>query len=283
MRAWLSLAVLALVVAALGAWIYYKPAAPTRASHALSTLKAQDVHRIRIERTAQAAAPASVVVLERTEDRWRVTEPFAARAEAPQVDRLLAMLDAQSVARYPAKDLARYGLEQPAVTITLNDETFALGAVNSNTREQYVLARDSVYAIPLVQRTTVPRDAGALVSRALFAPGEEPVRFDLPGFSAALEDGSWTFTPAGDEPGPDERNGWVGAWRQATAVQAARHDGRQAAENLSVRLKDGRTIAFGVLQRAPELVLLRADEGIQYHFFADTAKRLLSPPGAATK
>lgn len=284
MRSWLSLAALALVVAALGAWIYYKPPAPTRVSHALSELKPADVRRIRLERAAQEPASSpTAIVLERSGEQWRITQPLSARAEALQVERLLALLNAQSVARYPATELTRYGLDKPLATITLNEQTFALGAVNETTREQYVRAGDHVYAIPLALRTSVPRDANALISRALFAPGENPVRFDLPGFSAALADGTWSFTPPGDDPGPDERNGWVGAWRQASAVQAARHDGREPGESLSIKLDDGRTITLGVLQREPELVLVRTDEGVQYHFLAGTAKRLLTPPGTPAK
>lgn len=283
LRSWISLAALLVLVGGLGAWIYYKPAAPPRASHPLSALKAQDVKRIRLERPARAPSPAVTAVLERVEDGWRMTAPFPARVEVQQVDRLLALLDAQSVARYPASDLARYGLDQPLTTITLNDQSFRFGAVNETTREQYVLAGEHVYAIPLALRTSLPRDANALISRALFAPGEEPVRFELPGFRAVLEDGAWIFTPAGDDPGPDERNGWAGAWRQASAVQAAPHDGRPALENLSVTFKDGRSITLRVLQREPELVLLRTDEGIQYDFLAGTAKRLLTPPGTPAK
>lgn len=283
MRSWIWLAALLALVAGLGAWIYYKPAAPARASHPLSALRAQEVKRVALERPSRAPSPAVSVVLERIEDRWRMTVPVAARVETPQVERLLALLDAQSVARYPAGDLARYGLDRPLATMTLNDQSFSFGAVNETTREQYVLTGEHVYAIPLALRTSLPRDAHALISRALFAPGEEPVRFELPAFTAALEDGTWTFTPPGDDPGPDERNGWAGAWRQATAVQAAPHDGRAAPETFSVKLEDGRSIKLGILQREPELVLLRTDEGIQYHFLAGTAKRLFTPPGTPAK
>jgi len=48
-------------------------------------------------------------------------------------------------------------------------------------------------------------------------------------------------------------------------------------------LKGGAELALGLLAREPELVLLRADEKLQYHFRADAAKRLLSPPGAGVR
>jgi hypothetical protein len=209
-----------------------------------------------------------------------MTAPITARAEAGQVERLLGILDARSVARYPAKDLARYGLDRPLVALVLNDERFSLGAVNTVTQEQYVLSGEAVYAVPLAQRVAVPRNAESLLARALFAPGETPARFELEAFTASLEDGKWTFAPLEEEPGPDERNGWVAAWRQADATRATPHDGRKPTSTVTVNLQDGRTLAIGVLQREPELVLLRPDERIQYHFLADMGIRLLSPPAA---
>lgn len=288
-----------LAVVALGAWVYYRPGAQENQSVALSDLKPGEVRRIRLERAAAAppaadpgqpsaaASPdqahastaATSIELERDERGWRMTAPFAARAETFQVDRLLAILDARSSARYPATDLARYGLDTPRAQVTLGDQTFGYGGINTMTREQYVLTRDAVYAIPLAQRTALPRDPDALISRSLFAPEDTPVRFEGAGLSASLQDGVWTFTPPPEDPGADEGNAWADAWRHATAVRASRHDGRVPESSVDVTLKDGRAIALGIVQREPELVLLRPDEGIQYHFFADTAKRLFSPPG----
>lgn len=302
LRAWISLAALFIVVAALGAWVYYRPQAQESESFGLSGLKSAEVKRIRIERAAavptsppaasgvvpshssaaaaQAPSAVTVVLLERTEDAWRMTAPFAARADSFEVQRLLAILDARSQARYPATDLGRYGLAEPQSKVTLDNQSFSFGAVNTMTREQYVLTNDHVYAIPLTQRTSVPRDADTMISRSLLAAGEVPVRIELPDFSAALRDGAWIFTPPGEDPGADQRNAWVDRWRQPAAVRAARHEGRTRPAEVKLELQDGRTLELGIVQREPELVLVRMDEGIQYHFFADAGRRLLTPPGA---
>ena len=288
-RAWVVLLLLALAVAGLGVFVYTSSRnAPEGEAHPLTVLKAADVKRIRIEAAAapvEDAAKSSAAVpgvhsidLERTEAGWRMTAPIAARAEAAQVERLLSILDARSVARYPARDLGRYGLDRAPVTLVLNDERFSLGGVNTVTQEQYVLAGDAVYAVPLAQRVAIPRNAESLLARSLFAPGETPVRFELEAFTASLHEGKWTFAPVDEEPGPDERNGWVAAWRQANAARVAPYDGRKPASTVTVTLQDGQALSVGVLQREPELVLLRPDERLQYYFFADMGKRLLSPP-----
>lgn len=284
MRSWLALAGLGVAVAGLGAWVYFKPTPVEVSTHALSTLKPPEVTHLRVERI-DAGQPdvVTTIALEREPAGWRITAPFAARADAGQIERLLAILEARSVARYPTTELARYGLARPHGRLTANDQVFAYGAMNAMTREQYVLAGAAVHAVPIARASALPRDAEALLARTLFAPGDSPVRFELPQFVMALEDGTWKLTPAATETSADERIAWVDGWRNASAIRARRHEGGAVPARISVTLKDGRVLALGLLQREPELALLRADEGIQYYFVAEIAKRLLLPPGGTPK
>ena len=277
MRSWIPLATLLAVVIALGAWVYHTPASDKVDTHALSALKPKDVKRVRLVTTAVPSA--NTIVLEQKNGDWRLTAPFAARAENFQVERLLAILEARSTARYPARDLARYGLDTPVTTVTLEDQTFAYGAINKMTREQYVLTANEIYPVPLAYSTGLPRNVDALLARQVLARNEAPSRFELPDFSVSLHDGTWTVAPASNDVGADERIAWVDAWRNASAIRAARNDGAAASQDIKVGLKDGRTIAIGIVQRESELVLVRRDEGVEYHFFGDSAKRLLLPPG----
>jgi hypothetical protein len=288
-RGWLSLAALAVVVAVLAAWVYNKPAPGRSDTYALSALDPRNVSRIRIERTPSAGAenPAratETVVLEKHGADWRMTAPIAARAEAFQVERLLAIVGARSTARYMASDRSRYGLDAPVAVITLNDQAFTFGAINKTTAEQYVATGNDVYLVPLAIGAALPRNPDTLLARKLFAPNEAPSRFDVPGFTVALEEGTWAVAPPMPDIGPDERNAWVDAWRQATAISVSRHTGTAAAQaEVKVQLKDGAAIVMPILQREPELVLLRTDEGVEYRFVADVARRMLAPPQASRR
>jgi Domain of unknown function (DUF4340) len=284
MRAWLSIAALFLVVAALGVWVYLAPPPAQVATLALSTLHASDVQRISFthgEQSSDTAADAQrgAVVLERKAGGWRITAPFDARAEPFQVERLLGILDARAATRLPAQALAQYGLATPSGRLTLDEQTFSFGGFNQLTREQYVLTNDAVYAIPVSQRTTLPRDVDALIARALFAPDEYPVRFALSGFSMTLDEGRWRLAPDAKETTGDERNAWVNAWRSATAIRVMRPPKtRSVSSTVGITFKDGTELALGIVQREPELVLFRPDEGIEYSFLSEIGKRLLEPP-----
>jgi hypothetical protein len=281
-RSWLSLLALGLVVAALGAWIYQKPEAGESRTYALSATKPAAVTRVKLSRPGAdqaSGAAANAIVLERHNGEWRMSEPYAARADAFQVERLISILEARSSVRYDAADAARFGLAAPMAVLETDGETFAYGAINPTTREQYVLAGGKVYVVPLNYAATLPRNVEALLSKKLFGAEEIPVRFDLPDFTVALEDGTWAVAPIASEAGPDERNTWVAAWREASALTVARHTGPAPEREISVVLKDGRTVTLGIAQAAPDVVLVRKDEGIAYQFFGGAGRKLLAPPG----
>jgi hypothetical protein len=272
-RSWLGLAGLIVAVLALAAWVYWRQPAEHTVAPALSKIEPAHVQLIRYEYGAD-----SEVVLERRGPHWRIAAPFDARADSFQVERLLATVQARASARYPASDLARFGLERPVARLALGDVSFSFGSINTTTREQYVLTREGVHAVPIAY-VRLPRSAEAFIARELFGPEESPVRFQLPGFSMTLEDGRWTLRPQVTETGADERTAWAERWRLATGAQAALYDGAASGEPMAVGLKDGRTIEIGILRREPELVLVRHDERVQYFFSAEAGRRLLPPPG----
>jgi hypothetical protein len=277
MRSWISLASLLIVIAALAAWIHYRPRPESTTTHALSVLKPAAVRRAQLERGSSATS----ITLEQVDNTWRMTAPFAARLDQFQVERLLSILQAHSSVRYPATELARFGLDRPLAAVTADGQTFAFGAINNTTREQYVMTRNEVYLVALTYGAALPRNADALLARQLLAPGEIPVRFDLPDLTVALENGNWAVAPAVPDLSADDRNAWVDAWRNASAMSVYRHDGARAIQNIKITLKDGRTLDLNIVKREPELILLRADEGVQYLFVPDVAKRLISPPGTS--
>lgn len=284
-RSWLSLLALLLVVAGLAAWLFYNPGGREEKAYPVSALKPSEVTRLKLGRgiTAPGKPPAMAeIVMEKRDGEWRLTAPFAARADAITIERLLAVLEAKTTVRYPATDLARYGLDAPLAVLTANDQAIAYGAINPTTREQYVLAGNQVLVVPVSYAAALPRSIDALLTKSLFAAGEKaPVRFDLPDFTVALEEGTWAVAPIASEAGADERNAWVDAWKNASALTVVLHTSPSPAESVRVTLKDGRSITLGIAQRTPDVVLVREDERVAYHFFAETGRRLLAPPGAA--
>lgn len=272
-RSALNLALLA-VVAALALFAYYKPH-KSEPEHKLSTLKAADATSIKIE-----AANNPPIVLARTGAEWKLTAPLTARADSVQVQRLLEILDATARDRFPAMGLARYELNEPAVRVTINQQTFGFGAVNAMSREQYVLTQDGVYPVSLRYGTLLPRTFHQMISRQLFAADEAPVGFRFDNFRLEQRDGKWQLTPPAADLSADDITRWVDNWRLATALGVLPASGRKPASVIKVMLKSGSEISVAVLQREPQLVLARSDQPFEYQLSAEAAKRLLAPPAA---
>jgi hypothetical protein len=268
-------ALLAAVVAALGAWVYFTPAKDAPVEHPLSALKPAEARSIHIERPG--AAPTS---LEKKAGAWLMTAPFAARGDESRVQRLLEILEAKSAHRLAAADLARFELDQPRARVTIGGQAFSFGMVSPMTREQYVLTDGAVYAISPRYGSALPARAAELANRQLFGAGESPVRMEFKTFTVEQRDGKWRQTPDASDLSQDDFVRWVDEWRNATALRAGPGAATRSRDEIKVQLKNAGGFTLGVLSREPELVLLRADEKLQYHFRAEAAKRLLSPPGA---
>src|SRR5437763_10027277 len=69
--------------------------------------------------------PVGTVELNRRgEDKWDMTQPFAAPADRFDADNLItqARSDADSLVENPGPDLAKYGLDRPRLTVRLADK-----------------------------------------------------------------------------------------------------------------------------------------------------------------
>ncbi len=272
-QGWLLNIALLAVVAALAYFVWLTPSRDEQAKQPLSTLQSRQARHITLARPGQPA-----VTLERRDAQWQITAPLNARADEFQVLRMLTILEAQPTAQLPATDLARFDLQAPAVRLTIDDVEYAFGGINTVTREQYVRRGDTVYVVALRHGAALPANALALVHRVLLAEQEQPVGITLPEFSLSQKDGRWTLTPAADT-SQDDLQRYVDQWRYAAAAQAEPYDQRPPLAEIRITLRDGAVLDLGVLQRAPQLVLWRRDNGLQYLFLEAAGRALLSKPG----
>ncbi len=275
-KSWLINAALLIAVVALGWFVYLKPRSDQSAAYPVSVLKAAQVATIRIERAGQPP-----VALEKKADRWLITSPVSVPADSFQVQRMLDILDAKASGRFAATDLARFDLDRPAAKLTIDTQTFSFGAIGSVAREQYVLTGEAVYALEPRYGAALPSDFTQLIRRRLLAESEVPVHFEFGDFTVKDTDGLWRVTPAPADASQDDLNRWVDDWRLASALRAEPYDGKsKPVAEIKIEFKDGRKLGLGILQREPELVLLRPDLNLQYSFFAAAARSLLASPGS---
>lgn len=280
-RLLVNLALLAALIA-LGLFAYLRPKPEPSPGIAVSQVKRDEVDRIRLERRGAAA-----IELAKGGGGWEMLVPFKSRADRFQVDRLLDIAAATSKQKLPAAELQRYGLAPAAVTVTLNDQRFAFGALNEITNEQYVASGDAVYLVATYLGYGIPTDATRLLSHRLLGEDETPVAFDFGRWKAAKDDsGKWSISgspPNKEPPAADDLNRWADEWKLASGLSVEPHKGARRGDRVLVTLSAGQAVSFIVLSRASEVQLLRTDENMRYRLGADAAGRLLDPWTAAAK
>lgn len=275
----LNLALLAFLVL-LAVLVKYQPGAPDeepRAGPPLTNLKADQVQRIRIARPQQ-----DEITLERDGEEWLLRTPRRARADQFRVEGVLALAAAQTEKRFPAQELAPYGLDKPLATVWLNDVEIRLGALHPLNDLQYAWLNGEIALIPSASFRAAASQASDFFSTNLLEKDRRPVSIKLPKLSLVLREGSWQVQPEIKNLSGDRINTFVEEWRFARALNVTPHEPKSSVGKVVIAYvredKGGdpapAQLEIDVLSYQPELVLYRKDEGLDYHFPKGTGERL---------
>jgi len=278
--AWIVNLLLLTGVVGLVIFAIYRPKQEQSPQYRISAMAGAQVQHIVIEPKGGTA-----IELEKRGDGWFLLRPYAARADRAQVERLLELLSVSSKEKLAATDLKRFDLDDPPLKVTFDKETLAFGTSNPLSQDQYVLSGDGVYLLSAFYTSLVPQRAERLLAHSLFRENEKPTAFRYKDFLLEQQDGKWQLTPspasAQEKPGQDEINRWVDEWRFASSLLTQPATAKAPTQTIEIRLADGSTLKLGVLETTPELILLRSDEKLQYHFSGEVGRRLLSRPVAS--
>lgn len=274
---WLLNIGLALLIVALVLVNVYQPGKKQEPEGTpLTSLTTSEVRQIRLLRPQQTP-----VVLEKISETWRMIAPRTARANEVRVNELVQLADSRVKVRFPAVDteLAKYGLDNPLVTVFLNDQEIRFGGMHPLESQLYVSHDGQVALVPAATLRTASAPVNDFLNTSLLEDKTKPVALRLPGFSLKQnEQGAWVRTPELKELGGDAVNRFVDEWRFARALTVAPYSGKPVKERITLDLVDGdktKILEFGVLAREPEFIVYRKDEGLEYHFPADIGARLM--------
>jgi hypothetical protein len=276
-RAVLNIVLLALV-AAVGAYIYFKPGDSAQPGQALIPGALEDVARIEIER-----ASGMRIALARTDGQWRMQAPVSARLDEIALARVLELARARSEQRMPAAELGRFELDRPWARVRFDQHGLEFGMSNALTHELYVKSGEEVVTVPARLAANIPADASKLIAHRLFGPQEQPAAFRLERFGVREEAGHWHVEPGPADLSQDDLLRWVDHWRLASSILTQPQTSAPVKHRLEIDLRGGGTVALGVIATTPDLVLRREDERLDYHVPARLAAVLLAPPGSTAQ
>jgi hypothetical protein len=275
MRAWRSLALLALV-AALTVIVVLEPGkTPPPPQDRLSQLDPGMVQTITIRRPT-----GETLQLERQAAGWQLTHPFTAPADETRTTAIAALVGAPVFGRYPVAnlDLATFGLAKPHLHLRVDGVDVQLGDREPLHHRRYARLADEVLVIPDHHFLAADTTALGLVSRRLLPVDAQPVVLRLPAWRLRLtETGAWTVDPTMEGIAPQAAAGLVEAWRNASAAAVTEAPADPAdGEWVTIQLA-GREqpLRFQARRGASDLMLVRHDLGIAYRLPGAMASALL--------
>lgn len=264
-------------VAGLLVFLYFRPQSQDIPEYSISSHPVETVQNLRIIRQQKE------IVLEQLDNRWRMIEPVQACADEKKIREILEILTASSHHRFPLTDLERFGLDQPNVRLYINDEYFGFGGFAPITYQQYVATGDDIYLISPRYALTLPVSASDLINPGLLASHQIPVKFEMSRLTVEFKNENWSSRVQDSD---KALNGeaiehWVRLWQTALAQEITLNHELGAdfteTDRIKISLQDTQEINLKVLQNESEIVLVRVNEGIGYHFPVDTGRQLIDP------
>lgn len=265
----LNLALLVLI-AILGAVAFFEP----------GKKEPETTRLVSVDENALAAVTLQnkdTIKLEKQNGHWRLTAPFNAPANDIRVRQLIGIAEANSEAQYPigSEDLAKFELDKPKATLILDTTTLKFGGSDPINMRRYVQIGDTLHLVGDDFFHHLTASATDYVDKKLLPEDAKISEFFIPGLKATLgQDGKWVLEPPAE---PDQSiSDLLNAWNTARAIDVKRVEQPVQGDVVRITLAEGSPIEFYILQREPDLLLVRPDLGLQYEVTGNAAKRLLS-------
>jgi hypothetical protein len=257
--------------------VVYEPGLDQQTKTTLTSIDKTTISQVKVERTGQAT-----VTLVKSADNWVMQAPYKISANKIKVESLLTLLEQETFAQYPLKDLdiKTYGLDIPRATLTFNDkERFEFGGTEPLNKRRYLRYNDTMYVINDHFYYQLMSPVTTFVNHKVLPDSDNITRLVLPDFSLTLKDGTWDMAPKKDDVSNDRANELVENWRLSHAMSIMEYDGKSGQKQAEVYLDNTPTpIVFHILIDNDNVFLGRPDIGIKYQIIKDKGFELLKLP-----
>ncbi|MCX4188763.1 DUF4340 domain-containing protein [Methylophaga sp. OBS3] len=245
-------------------------------------LKSDMVTEITVARGSQ-----SPITLIRDGQNWQLQTPFSAPASISRVTMLLSLLDTVASEQFAVTDdmdLQQFGLADPMLSLTFNNQTFHFGDEAQLTQQRYLLSNQTIYLFDDTISPLLQASASGFIENRLFAnmaklqsisvPFQQAQTLQADSIRFEQQSGQWQTNTSGLT--TDQLTAIAQSWQQAYAMQVSPSEVMPDAgfQPLSFTFKDGQSVnAFARL--SPEgLSILLPERQLQYQFPTNIAVNL---------
>lgn len=236
-------------------------------------IAAESVTTIRLDRGAN-----DQVVLQKQAGQWWMTSPRKWPANHSRVQSLLKLLQQTHYGQFSAQaqDLSNYGLQTPLASIHFDQTTFNFGSTEQLNHRRYLQYRQEIYMIDDRGFYNVIALMPRYLSNRLLGEDEKIIALTLPGLSLTQKDGKWQSSQ--NEFHADDIVRLLQDWQTASALSVDIDEKSEIKDKPVIELRlntQDAPISFAIIQRQPDLLLLRLDNRLLYQLHPHQAHQLL--------
>ena len=236
---------------------------PETVTKSILSAEPQDIKEIRIETKNE------VLTFKKPLTRWYFTSPIKWPASDVNLNRIASLVNLEPHSSLPSSeiDISTLGLRFPNTVITLNKDVIVFGDSNQIGSRRYLLVNDTVH---LVADNHLPLTTAGLtgfINKSLLPKPITLTQLKLPQFTLSRTDSaSWSVDKPVEGYSADQSNQLINNWQTLESTNIKPYENKSTPlKKIIAQTSDGE-IEFYLLSIQPEVVLARADLGVEYHF-----------------
>ncbi len=207
---------------------------------------------------------------------WFLTSPQQYRANKARINAMLRMLEVESHAQLNPIDidLKQLGLDNPIVTMKLNDHVFQFGNTDAIDQRRYVLFQNEIHLTNDSLYQQLLTNVAFFADPDLIPDGFKISSIEYPDNILEHVDEQWQLRMLLDIK-PEQLKRIPFNWENAQAISAEPFKQPEEAATIKINSTENKQIKYVIVEKEPHLVLGRKELGIQFHMGSDETSKLL--------
>ncbi len=269
-RSWINLGLLSLTVI-LTIFVLSDDQETEKELQRLSTIDKNTIKQIQVFRK-----DLDNFQFDKKDNGWFLTSPQQYRANNARINAMLRILEVESHAQLNPVDidLKQLGLDNPIVTMKLNDHVFQFGNTDAIDQRRYVLFQNKIHLTNDSLYQQLMTNAAFFADPGLIPDGFKISSIEYPDNILEHIDEQWQLRTLMDIK-PEQLKRIPFNWENVQAISAEPFKQPEAAATIKINSTENKQIQYVIVEKEPHLVLGRKDLGIQFHMGSDETSKLL--------
>ncbi len=244
----------------------------------LTSLKADDIHHIKISRQATSAFE-SELEFKKTATGWTMLKPYQHTANSFRINSLLELLSTTTFSQNDLSNLNKstFGLQPPRASIILNNKnSIHFGHNKSLKNHRYIQIENTLHMTADTFFYQLAAKAESYLNHKLLPDNSKIIKLSIPGMTLTKTETKWLIKPETTKHSADSINALISEWQlsQAFDVTITKPQADSNAD-ISVYFANNKMIRFKIIGSTEKFILFNIDSGIRYTLSKDRQEKLL--------